>query len=116
TAFYARHHPSQPNYFVLFSGDNQGVTKNDCLEEEKPKMAHSLGGLLVRNGLTFTGYAEDMPQAQFTGCQSGKYARKHAPWISFLDVPPRLSLPFSEFPTDFEKLPTVSMVIPNLDN
>lgn len=116
TSFFSRHHPSQPNYFVLFSGDRQGIKKNTCLEKHPLITARSLGGQLVRNGLTFNGYAEDMPHAGFTKCKSGKYVRKHAPWISFADVPTVRSLPFSEFPTDFEKLPTVSMVIPNLDN
>lgn len=116
TSFFARHHPSQPNYFVLFSGDRQDIKKDDCLELSQRIMARSLGGQLVRNGLTFKGYAEDMPEVGFTPCQSGKYVRKHAPWISFADVPTVVSLPFSEFPADFDKLPTVSMVIPNLDN
>src|SRR5678815_4300855 len=30
TKFFAEHHPSQPNYFVLFSGDRQGVINDKC--------------------------------------------------------------------------------------
>lgn len=116
TQFFAFHHPSQPNYFVLFSGDRQGVKKDECLEQHPLKTARSLGGQLVRNGLSFKGYAEGLPKVGFVQCRSGKYVRKHAPWISFADVPSLVSLAFSEFPTDFEKLPTVAMVIPDLDN
>jgi phosphatidylinositol-3-phosphatase len=116
TKFFAFHHPSQPNYFVLFSGDRQKVQRDECLRDRPLVTARSLGGQLVRNGLSFKGYAEGLPKVGFVECKSGKYVRKHAPWISFADVPAVLSLPFSEFPTDFNKLPTVSLVIPDLDN
>lgn len=116
TKFFALHHPSQPNYFVLFSGDRQKVNADECLEQRPLVTARSLGGQLVRNGKSFKGYAEGLPKVGFFKCKSGKYVRKHAPWISFADVPTLVSLPFSEFPTDFTKLPDVAMVIPDLDN
>jgi len=117
TSFFALRHPSQSNYILLFSGDRRGVRGNECLEKQQP-FARSLGGELIANGRSFKGYADGLPNAGFTRCKAGKYVRRHAPWISFADIEPQeaLSLPFSEFPRDFEKLPTVSMVIPNLDN
>jgi acid phosphatase len=130
--FYALHHPSQPNYFVLFSGDVQNVINDDCLEPRPLITNQSLGGQLITKGRTFTGYAEHLPEVGWKKCKSGKYARKHAPWIkkcksgkyarkhapwiSFADIPADASRPFTDFPTDFTKLPTVAMVIPNLDN
>lgn len=114
--FYALHHPSQPNYFVLFSGDRQEIFNDDCLENSPPITNPSLGGQLIMKGQTFIGYAEDLPAAGSKKCKAGKYARKHAPWISFADVQPTMSLPFNEFPTDFNNLPTVALVIPNMVN
>ena len=116
TSFFALHHPSQPNYIVLFSGERQGITNNTCVENRPLIHARSLGGQLVRNGLSFKGYAEDLPKTGSMVCASEKYVRRHAPWTNFGDVPTVVSLPFSEFPSDFTKLPTVAMVIPNLDH
>lgn len=114
--FFALHHPSQPNYFVLFSGDRQGIFNDKCLENSSLITNSSLGGQLIMSGRTFVGYSEDLPAVGSKICKAGKYARKHAPWISFADVPPSASRPLTDFPTDFDKLPTVAIVIPNLDN
>ena len=120
TSFFALHHPSQPNYIVMFSGDRQGIVDNNCSANRPLIKNLSLGGQLGRNGFSFKGYAEDLPQIGGTRgssvCKSGKYVRRHAPWINFADVPTIASLPFSAFPTDFTTLPTVSFVIPNLDH
>jgi len=116
TKFYALHHPSQPNYFVLFSGDRQEVLNDACDENSPLKTNQSLGGQLIMSGRTFVGYAENLPEVGSKRCHAGKYERKHAPWISFADVPPSASRPFSDFPTDFDKLPTLALVIPNMDN
>lgn len=111
-------HPSQPNYIMLFSGSNQGVT-NDLDPGTFPFITPNLGAGLLSNAYTFTGYSEDLPSVGFNGTTSGNYARKHSPWINWQDAPtngiPALNnQPFSSFPTDFSTLPTVSFVIPNL--
>lgn len=120
TSFFALHHPSQPNYIVLFSGERHGIVSNTCVQNRPLITQRSLGGQLLRNGLSFRGYAEDLPQIEGTRgssvCSSGRYVRRHAPWVNFADVPTISSLPFSNFPTDFTKLPTVAFVIPNLDH
>lgn len=116
TSFFALRHPSQSNYILLFSGDRQGVKGDECLSGHPLFTAPSLGGELIKKGLSFKGYSETIPKVGSTVCTSGKYARKHSPWINFADVPPQVSLPFSDFPSDFEKLPTLAIVIPNLDN
>jgi phosphatidylinositol-3-phosphatase len=66
--------------------------------------------------LTFGGYSEDLPSVGSTVCTSGAYARKHAPWVNFTNIPTSTNLPYSYFPTDYSTLPTVSFVIPNLDD
>ena len=116
TKYYATRHPSQPNYFVLFSGSNQGIVDDACSENSPKITAQSLGGQLITNGQTFAGYAEDLPGVGSKKCKAGNYRRKHAPWVSFADVPDSASRPFSDFPTDFKKLPKIALVIPNMVN
>jgi len=69
---------------------------------------------LTAAGYSFTGYAEDLPEAGYTGCRAGDYARKHSPWIDFSTVRAAANLPLSSMPTNYASLPTVSFVIPNL--
>jgi len=114
TQSFAVTHPSQPNYIALFSGGLQGVSNDSC---PHPLGVTNLGRQLLDAGLTFAGYSEGLPSAGFTGCTSGRYARKHAPWVNFTDLPAAATnLPFTAFPTDFARLPTVSFVIPDLCN
>ena len=108
---FAETHPSQPNYLALFSGSTQGVEGDT--PPATPFTAPSLGGQLLARGISFAGYSEDQPAAGFMGEKSGHYARKHNPWSDFADVPASSNLPFSSFPADFSKLPTVSFVVPN---
>lgn len=113
TRSYAVTHPSQPNYVALFSGGAQGVTDDSCPHTFQ---TGNIARQLLDAGLTFTGYAEALPYSGFTGCGEGNYARKHAPWTDFANVPARASQPFSAFPTDFTKLPSVAFVVPDLCN
>ncbi|MGZ0152927.1 alkaline phosphatase family protein [Kribbella sp. WER1] len=113
TKSYAIEHPSQPNYLDLFSGANQGVTDDSC---PHTFAADNEASQLIAKGLTFAGYSEDLPSAGSTVCNSGRYARRHAPWTNFSNVPAADSKPFSDFPTDYNQLPTVSWVIPNVCN
>jgi acid phosphatase len=111
TDMHAETHPSQPNYIALFSGDTQGIDDNDCPHSID---AANLASELTAAGFTFTGYAEDLPEAGYTGCDAGDYARKHSPWTNFTNVPASANQPLSAMPTDFTQLPTVSFVTPNL--
>jgi phosphatidylinositol-3-phosphatase len=107
-------HPSQPNYLALFSGSIQGVTSDRCLTPFHNRS--NLGSQLIAAGETFTGYSEDLPSVGYTGCSNGDYAAKHNPWAHFDNVPASANQPYSAFPRDFSKLPTVSFVVPNLCN
>jgi phospholipase C len=115
TQSFATAHPSQPNYLDLFSGANQGVSSDSCPHTFS---ATNEAAQLIAAGHTFTGYSEGLPAAGSTKCTAGPYARKHSPWVNFSNVPANDNQPFSAFPSpaDYASLPTVSWVIPNLDN
>jgi hypothetical protein len=100
TNYHAIGHPSQPNYFALFSGSTQGATRDGRYFFPRTP---TLAGELQHAGYSFIGYVE--PPAD----------RDHTPWVSFGDSE-RAGRPFSRFPSDYEALPTVSFVSPNVLN
>jgi hypothetical protein len=112
---YAITHPSQPNYLALFAGSTLGVTDNSCPFAFK---SENLASLLVRAGFTFATFSESMPSAGFTGCMSGHYQRKHNPMVNWQghNVVAAANLTFTDFPADFSRLPTVSLVVPDQQN
>jgi hypothetical protein len=116
TASYAITHPSEPNYMALFSGSTWGLTGDTCPVTETTTA--NLGSELLSAGKTFKGYSEGLPSTGSTVCTSGKYARKHSPWINFSKIPTSDSLPFTSFPSssNYASLPTLSFVIPNLND
>ncbi len=120
-AIYGEEHHSQGNYFWLFSGSNQNVSYFDFVPRW-PIDAPNLGAQLIAAGRSFKGYAEDLPAIGSTVYRAGSYARKHVPWISFSNVPngttaaDSSNLRFADFPVDFNDLPTVAIVVPNLDH
>ena len=113
TQSFAITHPSQPNYIALFSGALHGVLDNTC---PNTLTAENLGSELIGANLSFIGYSESLPSPGYTGCTSGPYARKHNPWVNFTNVPAASNQPLTSLPTDFATLPTVSIVVPNLNN
>jgi phosphatidylinositol-3-phosphatase len=104
-------HPSQPNYLALFSGATQGIVDDSCPHTFS---AANLGSELIAAHKTFTGYSEGLPSVGSEVCTSGEYARKHAPWTDFSNVPTSDNVPFTSFPTNYANLPTISWVIPDL--
>ena len=116
TSSYAVSHPSEPNYMALFGGSTFGLSSDKCPLSEGTKA--NLGSELLGAGFTFKGYSEGLPKAGSTVCTSGEYARKHSPWVNYSNVPTSDSLPFTSFPssTNYASLPTVSFVIPNLQD
>jgi acid phosphatase len=109
TQSYGVTHPSQPNYLALFSGSTRGIASNACPLDLG---GDNLATQLQAKGLSFTSYAESMPEAGYDGCVYGAYMRKHNPVANWKNHA-ALNQPFSAFPTDFSKLPTVSFVIPD---
>jgi hypothetical protein len=116
TQSFAETHPSEPNYLALFAGNMFGLKENRC--PVNAGAAPNLGSELLAAGYTFAGFAEDLPAVGSPACSAGKYARKHVPWVDFSNIPANYSLPLSAFPapSNYASLPTVSFVIPNLDN
>jgi phosphatidylinositol-3-phosphatase len=114
TDLYAITHPSQPNYLALFSGSPQGVVGDSCPHDLWKR--RNLASALLKAGMTFVGYAQGMPRTGFTGCSHDAYVRRHNPWVDFSALPSSTNRPWTAFPRDFTKLPTVSFVVPDLQN
>jgi len=122
TQSFALTHPSQPNYIRLFSGAYQGVT-TDNISSSTPFSTCNLGASLISNGYTFKGYSEGLPSVGSLVTTSGYYARKHCPWTNWQGtgtnrLPSIVGQPLTSFPTSttYSTLPTVSFVIPNLND
>ncbi|HTB22916.1 MAG TPA: alkaline phosphatase family protein [bacterium] len=119
TRSHAVTHPSEPNYLALFAGDTFGSPPDTCPPPGSPFAADNLASLLRAAGLSFVGYSEDLPAAGDTGCADlnpNGYRRKHNSWVDFSKLPADCNQPFSAFPADFSRLPTVAFVVPNLEN
>ncbi|SOE07883.1 alkaline phosphatase family protein [Streptomyces sp. Ag109_G2-15] len=113
TQSYGLTHPSEPNYYMLFSGSNQGRTDDSCVPVGSIS-APNLGSELIAAGKTWKSYNESLPSQGSTVCSSGNYAQKHNPWFGFSNVPTNTAMTFAQFPTDYTTLPKVSFVVPNL--
>jgi len=112
-------HPSQPNYIALISGNTHGVLTD--MEANLDK-AH-LGDLLENQNLSWKAYAEGYPGNGFLGTKSGRFVRKHVPFLSFKNVqssPQRMSkiVDAWEIYQDQKNntVPSFSLVIPDQDN
>ena len=120
TQYYALDHPSQPNYLMLFSGSDQNVNGDDI--PTTPFTDCNLGASLLTNNYTFMGYSESEPSVGYLGDTYGTtYVRRHAPWANWQGastnaIPDSCNAPYTSFPTDYNLLPTVSFVIPNLND
>ena len=93
THMFGEEHPSEGNYFWLFSGDNQNVEFSDLVPSSKFTTSN-LGEQLIKKGHSFKGYSQSLPTIGSevavtpSNCQHGcVYGRKHVPWVSFANVP-----------------------------
>ena len=103
----------------MFSGSTQGVT-DDNVPAGNPFNTPNLTRELVYASQTFIAYSEDLPSMGFNGVTSGNCARKHNPVANWVDtgtnqVSDSTSRPFTDFPADFNTLPTVSYIVSNLN-
>ena len=120
TMSYGVSHPSQGNYLALSNGIEQ-VVNDTCPPPGSPYSDPNLASELLAEGLTFGGYSQSLDAVGSTTCKNadseGHYARKHNPWVDFSNVPDSVNMPFvGFFPTDYTTLPTVSIVVPNLQH
>ena len=111
--------PSQPNYLALTSGTTFGYYSDHSVDFP----AKSIADLLDAKNLTWKTYAEGYPGRCFLGPRSGKYVRKHLPFLSYLPIsknPLRCAkiVNASELDQDLknDQLPNYSLYIPDLDN
>jgi phosphatidylinositol-3-phosphatase len=111
-------HPSLPNYLALVSGSTHGIT-SDCTT--CTATGRSLADTLEAGGLTWKAYAEGLPRPGWTGPYSGRYAKKHVPFLYFRRVLAsrarlRRVVPLTQLARDrvAGKLPTFSLVVPDL--
>ncbi|MFE6691999.1 alkaline phosphatase family protein [Streptomyces sp. NPDC057743] len=115
TQSHALTHPSEPNYYMLFSGSKQGRTDDSCVPVGS-MTAPNLASELIAAGKSWASYNEGLPEQGSTVCSSGRYAQKHNPWFGFGNVPTDTAQTFDQFPSDYATLPKVSFVIPDLCN
>jgi phosphatidylinositol-3-phosphatase len=111
-------HPSLPNYLALVSGSTQGIT-NDCTSCTTG--GRSLADTLEAKGRTWKTYAEGLPRPGWTGAASGRYVKRHVPFLYFRRVlarPARLRnvVPLSALSRDLaaKRLPDFALVVPDM--
>lgn len=118
TRYDAVTHPSLPNYVALVSGGTQGI-HDDCTT--CIVAARNLADSLEASGHTWKTYAEGLPRPGFTGAFSGRYAKKHVPFLYFRDIvssPSRRALivPLTQLRSDLRAgaLPDFALVVPDM--
>ena len=107
TNYDAISHPSQPNYYALYAGSTFGTADDNPHSEPDPTINTVLKGA----GLTFTGYVDQVGGSDFN----------HDPWVSFPEGTSVQTDITSTFPAlfpngDYSSLPSVSYVIPGINN
>ena len=102
------------------SGSTHGI-HDDCTECIVG--GRSLADTLAAKGKTWKTYAEGLPSAGFTGASSGRYAKKHDPFLYFRNVLSRPAsrkrvVPFTQLMVDIRahRLPNFALVVPDLCN
>jgi hypothetical protein len=119
TNYHGATHPSQGNYIALIAGDMLGVTDDYDFNLD----GNHVGDLLEAKGKTWRVYAEDFPGNCSLRSVSGRYARKHNPFISFKNIQQNPSrcrniVNASTLQSDIQNgtLADYSFYIPNLNN
>lgn len=98
--YFAITHPSEPNYFALYAGSTFGVTDDNFHAEPDP----TLDTVLNAAGKSFAGYVEQ------------PIDQNHTPWEYFPEGT-SVEKDISSFTAgNFAALPTVSFVIPNVND
>jgi phosphatidylinositol-3-phosphatase len=117
TNFYGVSHPSLPNYLALIGGQTFGI-KSDCTSCHV--RAKNLVDELESTGISWKGYMEDLPSTCFKGEESGRYAKKHNPFVYYDSITKnrrRCSkvVPYRQLNVDLRggRLPTFVWITPN---
>lgn len=83
--FYAVTHPSQPNYIAMTAGDTFSIFHDGNVTLD----VRNILDLLEEKGKTWKVYADGFPGGCYLGSSTGKYVRKHVPFLSFKNVQTR---------------------------
>lgn len=118
--YHALAHPSQPNYIGLVAGDMMGVVDDN----NRDIKGQHLGDLLEAKSLRWKAYIENWPGNCFMGETKTRYARKHNPFISFVNVQKNKKrcndhlVGASQLDADIASgnLPEYAFYVPNLDD
>lgn len=112
-------HPSQGNYVAFTSGSLNGVKGDGKYDLD----VNNIADLIEARGLTWKVYAEGFPGNCFTGTTNGGYARKHNPFVSYVNIhsnPSRCAniVEASQFDKDAVSgsLPNYAFYVPNNKN
>jgi len=122
TNYHAVTHPSQPNYVAQIGGNYFTCTDDSpCNLNER-----NLVDLLEAKNLSWKGYMEGYVPGSGGNCNNastiGRYARKHNPFMSFIDITSNAKrcqniLPETAFQSDVKNsLPNFGYYTPDLDN
>lgn len=120
TDYTAITHPSLPNYLAIASGSTHGIT-DDMDPAGHELRGRTVLGQAIAAGMTAATYVDGMPNNCALTGGGNAYAPKHNPWAYFVDE--RASCMKYDVPIaglggaiSSGRLPTVGMVIPNLNN
>jgi len=121
TRYYGVTHPSLPNYLALVSGSTHGLRTNctSCIISSR-----TLADTIEASGRTWKAYAEGLPRPGYVGAVSGRYAKKHNPFVYFRNIaanPVRRRqhvVPFTQLARDLRAnaLPHFSLIVPDMCN
>jgi phosphatidylinositol-3-phosphatase len=117
THFFAVSHPSLPNYLALIGGSTFGIS-SDCTT------CHVSGWSLVdqleAHGISWRAYMQGMPSPCYKGAFSGRYAKKHDPFMYFDRIRTKASrcsnvVPYTRLASDISKgkLPSFVWITPD---
>jgi phospholipase C len=119
TNYHGLTHPSLPNYLAMVGGTTFGVTRNCttcCIAGTQ------IGDQLESHGLTWKAYLEGLPSPCFLGAKSGRYVKRHDPFVYFADVAKDAArcrshvVPLDALGRDIAggTVPSLSFVVPDL--
>lgn len=85
------YHYSYPNYLAMIAGSDFGTHTPQILSDRQRTFNDDSEHRTIADLLNWKNYAEDYPasptaQKPFVGDRSGRYVRKHVPFLSFREV------------------------------
>lgn len=118
--FYATRHPSFPNYLAMTAGSTLGTTVDaTCATCRYPQ--RNIVDQLDAAHISWKAYMEGMPAPCYGPRRTGRYAKRHNPFLFFTDISGDRArcakdVPFSQLAADIhaDRLPRFSWITPDL--